>query len=57
MTYILVSHDLAVVAYLCQSLAVMQRGEIVEQLSVAQLVAGEATHPYTRGLIQWSGNA
>ena len=51
LTYLLVSHDLAVVAHLCQRIAVMQRGAIVEELDVNQLREGHARHSYTRQLI------
>jgi peptide/nickel transport system ATP-binding protein len=51
LTFVLVSHDLAVVAHMCDRLAVMNRGRIVEELSDAQLRAGEAAEPYTRQLL------
>jgi peptide/nickel transport system ATP-binding protein len=52
LTYILVSHDLAVVSHMCDSLAVMRDGEIVETMAVATLRARAPTHPYTRQLFQ-----
>ncbi|WP_138469604.1 ABC transporter ATP-binding protein [Poseidonocella sp. HB161398] len=51
LTYVMVSHDLAVVGHLCQRLAVMQSGRIVEMLEVEQLRRGEAEHAYTRSLL------
>ena len=51
LTYLLVSHDLAVVAHLCDRLAVMQQGRIVETLSTDDLCNDAATHPYTRALV------
>ena len=51
LTYLLVSHDLAVVAHLCERLAVMQQGRIVETLTRDTLCEGEAQHPYTRSLV------
>jgi len=48
---VLVSHNLAVVAHMCDRLAVMNAGRIVEELTVAQLRAGEAQHAYTRQLM------
>ncbi len=51
LTYLLVSHDLAVVAHLCEHLAVMQHGRIVETLSTDRLCADGAQHPYTRALV------
>lgn len=50
LTYILVSHDLAVVAHLCDHIAVMQHGTFVEIANRQQLVEGRITHPYTRML-------
>lgn len=50
LTYVLVSHDLAVVAHLCERLAVMQNGEIVEELSINDMLDGRSKHPYTRHL-------
>ncbi len=54
LTYIIVSHDLAVVAHMCDRLAVMKRGEFIEQLLSDQLRRGEVKHDYTRDLIQAS---
>jgi len=51
LTYLLVSHDLGVVAHLCDRLAVMQQGRIVETLSTDALCEGEAQHEYTRTLV------
>jgi peptide/nickel transport system ATP-binding protein len=47
---ILITHDLGVVAEMCDRVAVMYAGEIVEQTDVATLF-DEPKHPYTRGLI------
>jgi oligopeptide/dipeptide ABC transporter ATP-binding protein len=47
---ILITHDLGVVAEMCDRVAVMYAGEIVEQSSVATLF-DDPKHPYTRGLI------
>ncbi|MEX2520412.1 MAG: ABC transporter ATP-binding protein [Paracoccaceae bacterium] len=51
LTYLTVSHNLAVVAHLCKRVAVMNRGRIVEELTVEQLRAGAARQDYTRQLI------
>lgn len=51
LTYLLVSHDLGVVAHLCDRLAVMQQGRIVETLSRETLCEGGAEHAYTRALV------
>jgi peptide/nickel transport system ATP-binding protein len=55
LTAILVSHNLAVVAHMCERLGVMQNGEMVEELTVAQLRAAAPQHPYTRRLLMASG--
>ncbi|SNQ47802.1 putative cell wall oligopeptide ABC transporter (ATP binding protein) [Frankia canadensis] len=47
---ILVSHDLGVVARLCDQAAVMRAGEIVERGPTAALLT-HPTHPYTRALL------
>jgi oligopeptide/dipeptide ABC transporter ATP-binding protein len=47
---ILITHDLGVVAEMCDRVAVMYAGEIVEQTDVKTLFA-QPLHPYTRGLI------
>ena len=54
LTYVLVSHDLAVIAELCSRVAVMREGSIVEELAVEDLRAGRARHPYTAALIDAS---
>jgi ABC-type glutathione transport system ATPase component len=50
LTVVMVSHDLAVVATLCQHTAVLERGRVVEQGDTAA-VLGSPRHPYTRRLI------
>jgi ABC-type glutathione transport system ATPase component len=50
LTVVMVSHDLGVVASLCQHTAVLERGRIVEQGDTAA-VLGSPRHPYTRRLI------
>ena len=47
---ILITHDLGVVAEMCDRVAVMYAGEIIEQTSVTNLFE-DPKHPYTRGLI------
>lgn len=50
LTLVMVSHDLSVVATLCERTAVLERGEIVEQGATSR-VLGAPAHPYTRRLI------
>jgi len=50
LSYILISHDLAVVDYLCDKVVVMYLGRIVEQGTPADLFA-RCAHPYTRALL------
>ena len=54
LTYILVSHNLAVVGHMCEGLAVMQHGEVVETMSVDQLRDNTPAHGYTKRLLRAS---
>ena len=49
-TYLLISHDLAVVNHLCDDVAVLHQGRIVEQGAPSQLFTN-AQHPYTQTLV------
>lgn len=48
---LLISHDIGVVAAVCDRVVVMYAGRVVEELPVADLRAGRALHPYTRALL------
>ncbi len=50
LTYVMVSHNLAVIAHLCPMIGVMQAGEMVETLSTAELRAGRTRHQHTAEL-------
>lgn len=54
LTYLFVSHDLAVIDHMCEQLAVMQHGRLVEIMSRDVLATGRASDPYARELIQAS---
>jgi ABC-type glutathione transport system ATPase component len=51
LAFLFVSHNLAVVRQLCERVAVMKAGSIVEQGS-APAVLTQPTHPYTRALVK-----
>jgi peptide/nickel transport system ATP-binding protein len=51
LTYVMVSHDLAVVAHMCENLMVMQHGRTVEKLSRRELKSRAAREDYTRTLL------
>jgi peptide/nickel transport system ATP-binding protein len=51
LTSILVSHDLAVVAHLCDRIAIMQFGKLIEIVTAEQLREGNVGADYTRKLL------
>jgi len=50
MAYLFVAHDLAVVRHICDEVAVMYLGRIVERAGTDELFANP-THPYTKALL------
>lgn len=50
LTYLMISHDLSLMRNFCSRIAIMLRGEIVEE-GVTSAVFAEPAHPYTRALI------
>jgi peptide/nickel transport system ATP-binding protein len=51
LTYILVSHNLAVVAHMCERLLVMQLGQAVEEMDASKLTARAPQTEYARQLL------
>ncbi len=49
-TYLYITHDLAVARYMCDRIAVMYLGKIVE-MGATEDVLGSPMHPYTRALL------
>jgi peptide/nickel transport system ATP-binding protein len=54
LTYLFVSHNLAVIAHMCSEVAIMQHGRIVEQVPTAALRTGALADPYSRQLLRSS---
>jgi peptide/nickel transport system ATP-binding protein len=52
---ILVSHNLAVIGFLCSRVAVMRNGEIVEELGIEAIRAQQVDNNYTRSLLLATG--
>lgn len=50
LTYIFISHDLSVIEYMCDRLAVMYLGKVVEEADTEELFSNPQ-HPYTRALL------
>ncbi len=50
LTYLFITHDLAVARYICDRIAVLYLGKIVE-IGDAREVIGEPLHPYTKALV------
>jgi peptide/nickel transport system ATP-binding protein len=54
LSYVLVSHDLAVIAHMCDRVLVMKDGVFVDELSRDQVRAGETHVPYSKQLFEAS---
>lgn len=51
MTFLFISHNLAVVAYICQEAAVIYQGHVLEQGPTLALFS-KPLHPYTQSLVE-----
>ncbi|MBV8413377.1 MAG: ABC transporter ATP-binding protein, partial [Alphaproteobacteria bacterium] len=49
--YLFITHDLNLVRQIAHRIAVLQRGELVETISIEQLAKSGPRHPYTKALI------
>jgi peptide/nickel transport system ATP-binding protein len=54
LTYLFISHDLAVLRYMCERILVMKSGQIVEA-GTSERIVSAPTHPYTRSLVSAAG--
>jgi peptide/nickel transport system ATP-binding protein len=52
LTMLMVSHDLAVIAHLCERIGVMSHGALIEITTSDALGSGQVTHPYTQQLLR-----
>ena len=50
LTYVFISHDLSVIEYMCDRLAVMYLGKVVEEANTGDLFTNPQ-HPYTKALL------
>ncbi|UXN68594.1 ABC transporter ATP-binding protein [Devosia neptuniae] len=54
LTYVLVSHDLSVIAHMCDRVLVMKEGVFVDELTPDAFRGGEITQPYSKTLFEAS---
>ena len=52
LTMLMVSHDLAVIAHICDRIGVMHSGRLLEMTTAAALAAGHVTDPYSQQLLR-----
>ncbi|MFV0492201.1 MAG: ABC transporter ATP-binding protein [Pseudorhodobacter sp.] len=57
LTYLMVSHDIAVIAHMCDRVAVMKDGRMLEKLTPDQLRHGMVSEAYTRDFLAASAPA
>jgi peptide/nickel transport system ATP-binding protein len=53
-TLLMVSHDLAVIAHLCERIGVMSRGQLVEITTATAMANHQVTLDYTRELLHFN---
>jgi peptide/nickel transport system ATP-binding protein len=56
LTFLMVSHDLAVIDHMCDRILVMQNGQAVEELARDDLAGARMTTPYAKGLFAASAD-
>ncbi len=49
---LMVSHDLAIIAHICDRIGVMHSGRILELTTAAALAEGRVTDPYSQQLLR-----
>jgi peptide/nickel transport system ATP-binding protein len=52
LTMLMVSHDLAVIAHICDRIGVMSRGQLLEMTTATDLAEGRVNHPYSQQLLR-----
>ena len=52
LTMLMVSHDLAVIAHICDRIGVMSRGQLLEMTTATDLAEGRVSHPYSQQLLR-----
>ena len=57
LTYLMVSHDIAVIAHMCDQIAIMKDGRILEKLTPDQVRRRDVTEDYTREFLAASAPA
>lgn len=51
LTFVMVSHDLGVITHMCERLAVMRNGAVVERLTASELAEAAVQEDYTKNLM------
>ncbi|MFH1861047.1 MAG: ABC transporter ATP-binding protein [bacterium] len=50
-TFFLISHDIGVLKHLTSQIVTMYTGRVIEICPTTKMIAGQAVHPYTKGLL------